>query len=173
MVRCLADGLARLAERVDQPYVTTVQIQPVVQVCGAESYPSWRQDREATWRREGDRCSTRNWPVALPAGHFAAVLLPIRFGRVSTTARDHPPLVASPRFTHGRLTSYTGYQDGVLALLASWVSDPGFAVTAQLAPPIVEVILRRRVAERRLDSFGLDWPLPPARDLLSPSISSG
>lgn len=169
--RRLAHELARLAERVDQPYVTTLLVQPVVQVCGEQSYSSWRQDRETTWRREGNRFSTKNWPTALSMGHFAAVLLPLRVGRICTTAHDHPPLVASPRFTHGRLTADTGYQDGVLALLTSWVGDPGFGVTAQLAPPIVEVIFKGLIVERRLESFGLDWPLLPVRDLFSPSIS--
>ncbi len=171
MVRRLADELERLADRVDRPYVATVQIQLVVQVCGDQSYPSWKKAREATWRREGGRCSTRTWPVALRAGHFAAVLLPLRLGRVSTTAGDHPPLVASPRFACGPLQGDTGYKDGVLSLVTSWVSEPGFGVTAQLAPPIVELIYNGRVGDRRIHAFELDWPLPAVADL--PSSSRG
>jgi hypothetical protein len=169
MVRRLADELERLANRVDQPYVTAVRIQLVVQVCGDHSYPSWKEAREATWRREGGRFSTKTWPVVLRAGYFAAVLLPLRLGHVSTTARDHPPLVASPRFTYGRLKGDTGYKDGVLSLVTSWVSEPGFGVTAQLAPPIVELIYDGRVADRRIHAFGLEWALPAPLDLLSSS----
>lgn len=169
MVRRLADELERLADRVDRPYVTAVQIQLVAQVCGVHSYPGWRDAREATWRREGDKFSTRTWPVALRADHFAAVLLPLRLGRVSTAAGDHPPLVASPRFARGPLQGDTGYSDGVLSLVTSWVSQPGFGVTARLAPPIVELIYNGRVGDRRIHAFGLDWPLPALPDLLSSS----
>jgi hypothetical protein len=165
MVQRLDHELARLAERVGQPYVTTVQVQPVIQLCNYQSYPSWRQDRETTWRREGGRFSTRTWPSALRIGYCAAVLLPLRAGRVCSTARDHPPLIASPRFTYGPFRGDSGAHDAALALLTSWVGDPGFAVTAQLAPPIMEKIFDRRIVERRIESFGLDWPLPPAQDL--------
>ena len=168
MVRRLAYELEQLANRIDQPYVTAVQIQLVVQVCRDRSYPSWKEAREATWRREGGRFSTRTWPAALRAGHFAAVLLPLRLGHVST-ASDHPPLVASPRFTYGRLKSDTGYEDGVLSLVTSWVSEPGFGVTAQLAPPMIEIVYDGRIADRRTHVFGVDWPLPASPDLLSSS----
>lgn len=165
MVRHLRDGLARLAERVDQPYIEVLQVQLVAQICGSLSFQSWRQARETTWRRQGGRYTTRGWPLWLPADHCAVVLLPLPVGRMSTTARDHPPLLATPVFVHGRLAKVAGYHDALLGLVTKWVANPGFGVSAQLAPPIVETIVRGRILERRVESFGLDWPLPPAEGL--------
>jgi hypothetical protein len=161
LLRRLGKELSRLAERAEQRYVTIANIQLVIQVCGERSYPSWRADRERTWRREGGRFSTQAWPATLRAGECGAVLLPLDPGPVASTAQGHPPLVASPRFAHG-LSPNGNYQDAVLAVLVSWLSDPGFAVTARLAPPIVEVVFQRGVAARSVETFGLNWPLSPA-----------
>jgi hypothetical protein len=165
MLQHLRDGLARLAGRIGQPYVEVAQVQLVAQVCGSLSFPGWRQARETTWRREGGRYTTRGWPLRLPANHCAVVLLPLPAGRISTTARDHPPLLTTPVFTHGPLAKSTGYHDALLGLVTKWVANPGFGVSAQLAAPIVETIVRGRIFERRIETFGLDWPLPPAQGL--------
>ena len=165
MVRHLRDGLARLAERVGQPYVEVWQVQLVAQICGSLSFQSWRQARETTWRRQGGRYTTRGWPLRLPADHCAVVLLPLPAGRISTTVRDHPPLVATPVFAHGPLAKSAGYHDALLGLVTKWVTNPGFGVSAQLAPPIVETVVHGRILERRVESFGLDWPSPPAQGL--------
>jgi hypothetical protein len=164
----LREGLAKLAERVGQPYVTSLRIQLVAQVCGPQSYVQWRQAIEVTWGRHGgDRYSASTWPAALGFDQCAAVLLPLPVGRVTTSFRHHPPLLASPYFTcgPGPPINRAGYRDVVLAVLASWVCNPSFAVTAQLAPPIVETIVQNRIGERRVESFGLEWPLPPIRGL--------
>jgi hypothetical protein len=58
-----------------------------------------------------------------------------------------------------------GADDAVLSVLTSWVTDPGFGVTARLAPPIVESVFQGQIVERRIESFDLDWPLPPVLDL--------
>lgn len=164
MTRQLRQGLARLAELVDQPYVDAFRIQLVAQVCGARSFPAWRETRGALWRKQSSKYSTSTWPQTLPEDHLAAVLLPLPVGPVSTTAGDHPPLLATPLFTHGRprpFDSYAPYYDGVLGLVTSWVSNPAFCVTALLAPPVVETIAFDRIAERTVESFGVEWPLPP------------
>lgn len=165
MLRHLHDGLAMLTERAGQPYVNVLQIQLVAQVCGSLNYQSWRQARERTWRREGRGNTTRAWPEQLPADHCAVVLLPLPVGRISTTMREHPPLMATPVFAHGPLAESTGYHDALLGLVTKWVANPGFGVTAQLAPPIVETIAHGRILERRVESFGLDWPIYPAPGL--------
>src|SRR6202030_468522 len=124
------------------PYVDFWRVQLVAQICGPLSFHSWRQARETTWRRQGGGDTTRAWPVELPVDHYAVVLLPLPAGRISTTMRDHPPLMATPLFVHGPMASDTGYHDGLLGLVTKWVANPGFGVSAQLAPPIVETITR-------------------------------
>jgi hypothetical protein len=166
MVRDLRDGLARLEERVGQPYVDVRQVQLVAQICGSLSFQSWRQARETTWRRQGGTYTTRRWPLQLPADYCAVVLLPLPAGRISTTVKDHPPLLTTPVFTHGPLAKTAGYHDAFLGLVTRWVTNPGFGSSAQLAPPLVETIVRGRIMERRVESFGLNWSLPPAEGLL-------
>ncbi|MGA2453483.1 MAG: hypothetical protein ABSG93_08185 [Solirubrobacteraceae bacterium] len=165
LVGHLRDGLERLADRVGQPYVNVSQIQLVIQVCGAASFQGWREAHESTWRRQSDKYTTRGWPLQLPAGYCGMVLLPLPAGRVATTARDHPPLLATPMFAHGPLLKRSGYYDAALRLITSWVANPGFGVTARLAPPIIETIALDRIVERRVEPFGVDWPLPAAEGL--------
>lgn len=162
MLRHLSYGLARLEARTGQPCVKVLPVQLVAQVCGSTSFPSWREAREKTWRREGGVYTTRGWPAQLPVDHCAVVLLPLPAGRISTSAKDHPPLLATPTFTHGPAAKDAGYNDALLGLVTKWVVNPSVGVSAWLAPPIVETVVRGRIQERRIESFGLDWPLPCA-----------
>jgi hypothetical protein len=47
-----------------------------------------------------------------------------------------------------------------LALVTGWVSNPGNGHSAHLAPPVVELIQRGNVVERRMMDFGQQWALP-------------
>jgi hypothetical protein len=90
------------------------------------------------------------------------VLVPLAAGRVGVAAGRQPRLGASPIFSHGKpaLAGGAPYDDLVLGLVARWVANPGEGTTARLAPPIIEVVQRGRVVERRVADFDQSWPLP-------------
>jgi len=52
-----------------------------------------------------------------------------------------------------------------LGLITNWCANPGEDVTALLAPPVVEIIGQRGVTHRRVEDFGLKWPLRVADGL--------
>src|SRR4051812_41752426 len=160
--RVLADGLDELALRAHRPAYTAIDVQLVTQVCAAPSYAELKRSHERAWRRQGGRYTTASWPAQLAEAEFAAVLLPLGAGRVGVAAGRHPKLVASPIFSCG--TPAGGelpYDDLVLGLVARWVANPGDGQTARLAPPVVELVQRGRVIERRVVDFDQRWPLPP------------
>ena len=93
----------------------------------------------------------------------AALLLPISAGRVGVAVGKHPRAIASPIFTSGAPGRHGGdYTDFVLGLVARWVGNPGEGMTARLAPPVIELVGRRGVLERRVEAFGQEWPLAHA-----------
>jgi len=166
LLRLLSDGLADLDRRAQQPGFNVLDIQLVAQVCAAPSYAEFTRVHERAWRRQGGRYSTVNWPAQLADGEIAAVLVPLAAGRVGVAAGRQPKLVASPIFSRGRPTGGDApYDDLVLGLVARWVANPGDGQTARLAPPVIELVQRGRVIERRLVDFGQPWRLPTADGL--------
>ncbi len=155
----LGRALAVLDRRAQHPGCEVADIQLLARVCPAPSYPAWKRDQERTWKRQGGRYSTASWPVQLGENEIAVVLLPLAAGRVGLAAGKHPRAVADPIFSCGALPSGGGHEDIVLALVTSWVSNPGEGHSARLAPPVVEVFQRGSVVERRLVGFGQQWPL--------------
>lgn len=153
LVAHLRDGLAELAER-DAAGVPVHELQLLVQVCGAQRYAAWRAGREKRWRTSP--CSTSRWPASLPPEQAAVLLLPIPAGRVGPAVGPHPRNTLAPLFT--RVDAAGAVDDAALALVRSWVCNPGPGITARPAPPIIEQVGHGRRAE----AWGLAWTLPVA-----------
>ncbi len=138
-----------------------LDVQLLCQVCGPEEYPAWKTAWEAAWRKQRASWSTAQWPDAIDRESYGALLLPISAGRVGVAVGKHPRAIASPIFTSGSPGRHGGdYTDLALGLVARWIGNPGDGVTARLAPPVIELVGRRGVLERRVEAFGQEWPLP-------------
>jgi hypothetical protein len=161
----ISKALRRLADAAQRPGVTVHDIQLLVQVCAPPSWPQWRAEREQAFRRKGQPYSALGWPEELKHGQYAAALLPVSAGRVGLAVAKHPSLVASPYVAIGAPAD--GQLDDLpLGVVARWVSNPAEGQSARLAPPVIEVIQRGRVIERRVETFGTDaWSLPVADDV--------
>lgn len=149
----LRDGLAELT-RLLTTATAVLEVQLVVQVCGASRYPTWRREREAKWQRDREY-STSRWPQTLPPSAHAVLLLPAPAGRVGPALGRHPQNIATPAFT---VTDGTPPADAVLVLITAWICNPAAGYTARLAPPVIDTIGHARTIE----SYGLHWPLPAA-----------
>jgi hypothetical protein len=161
----LQRALERLQQLEDDPSVEVIDVQPVAQLCGGAGYPAWRDGVERAWRRQkGGRLSTASWPRTLAADHVAVLLLPLPAGRVGPAARSARP-IADPVFSSGVPLVDSPGTDPVLELLLTWMQNPGKGHTARLAPPVIETLVQGKVAERWVETFGLEWPLPPADGL--------
>jgi hypothetical protein len=151
----LGHTVRALAGRPAASDARALDVQVVVQVSDAAGYGRWKADRERTWRRQGGRFTTASWPRALTTEQSGAVLLPLPAGRSGAPGRE-PKAVASPVFT----TDTSGDHEGiVLRTLVRWAAAPGTERPIRLAAPVLEVVRAGRVAERRVASFGIDWPL--------------
>jgi hypothetical protein len=162
--QALALGLEELRRRRAQAGVRSTDIQLVVRIAGADAYPAFRAGQEAAWREQDTRWSTAGWPDAILAGTHAAVLLPLLYDAFPAGALPAPLAarpVAEPVFG-------TGADAGLLALdlVAAWVSVPAAGETAQLAPVLVERVAGAVLPGRRIEDWGLRWPLPPQPALL-------
>jgi hypothetical protein len=87
--------------------------------------------------------------------------MPLAPGRVGLAVGRYPPLVRAPIFVPAH---FAGRPDDVaLAAVSSWVravhSDSRELL--RLGPPVLELVQQDQVAERRVVTFGLSWPLPP------------
>ena len=162
LTKTLKRSLAALTARTDHPGLTVIEAQLVVQICGASSYIPWRQGIERAWRKHGGQYGTHGWPKTLTGEQIAAVLLPLPAGRVGLSAGPYPRLLASPKFTVGAAGERVLSDDPALSLIATWVSTPAPDVAARLAPPVIEVFQRGHIVERRIQTFGISWPLPAA-----------
>jgi hypothetical protein len=87
-------------------------------------------------------------------------LLPLAAGRVGVSVGKYPRVVADPVCSAGRPPDGGTYDDLVLGLVAGWVGNPAPRMSARLAPPVIEVVQRGRITDRRLEDFGTEWPLP-------------
>jgi hypothetical protein len=164
-VRELQRALELLRQLEDDPSVEVIEVQPVAQLCGGAGYLAWRDGVERAWRRQkGGRLSTASWPRTLGTDHVAVLLLPLPAGRVGPAARNARP-IADPVFSSGVPLVDAPGTDPVLELLLTWMQNPGKGHTARLAPPVIETIVHGKVAERWVETFGLEWPLPPADGL--------
>ncbi len=158
--KALGRALVELDRRAQRPGCEVADIQLVARVCAAPSYAGWKRDQERAWKRQGGRYSTSSWPTQLGDDETAVVLLPLDAGRVGAAAGKQPRVVADPVFSCGAPPPGGSYEDIVLALVTGWVSNPSEGHSARLAPPVVEVIQRGSVVERRVVDFGQQWPLP-------------
>jgi hypothetical protein len=162
----LQRAVDRLAEREHQAGMEVLDVQLVAQMCaGGPGYERWRQHVERSWQRHNQRTTGRKWttaawPRALTPDHVAVLLLPLPAGRVGFAARGEA-LAADPVFTSGVPLRGAPRTDPVLELLMTWTLNPAAAVTARLAPPVIETIVQGRVSERWVETFGVRWPLPP------------
>jgi len=169
-VRELDRALQALAARAGQPGVNVIDVQLVAQLCAGAGYPAWRDSVERTWKQHnkrpaqratGQQLSTSAWPRTLGREHVAVLLTPMPAGRVGIAARNARP-IADPIFSHGIPLVDAPGTDPVLELLLTWTQRPAEGHTARLAPPVIEIIAQGKVSERWAETFGLDWPLPPA-----------
>lgn len=155
LVRKIEDRLVDL-ETTDAP---SVEIQPLIQVCAAGSYISWRNNWEKAWRKKQVPWSTASWPPRLSEGELAALLVPVSAGRVGTALGKYPRPIAEPVLIVGRVADDRQPQDIALAVVAQWLTH-----TAQegylSAPPVTESIVRDRVDARAIVDFGVKWSLP-------------
>jgi hypothetical protein len=158
----LGQGLERLAALDGERDVEVVELQLLLQVIAQPSYDGFRAGWEKAWCNQNGRWTTRSWLEELPDGHVGVLLLPLRAGRVGVAVGRYPRAAADPLFTSGTGGEGAGHLDACLSVLTSWVCRPGAGVTARLAPPVIEVIQRGRVASRTVEDFGQSWPLPVA-----------
>jgi len=137
------------------------RVQPVVEVCTAIDYPTWRTARERAWKRDGNRYSVRTWPARIMEGELAAVLLMQSHGGHQ---RGQSAEIAVPAFAHGIPARghdvEQPYEPLALALLVGWMklalADEHQA--ALLAPPLIDLI--GRVPKPRIPrDLGINWPL--------------
>jgi hypothetical protein len=161
--------IERLAERATEPDVTVWRVQPVVEVCGAAHYVTWRSARTRRWKRDGGKWTTNSWPDRLREPQSAAVLLPQSYGG---RWRGQPAEIALPVFASrtpksGRDIEHP-YEVHVLALMLRWASFVGDDANsanrshaALLALPLVDLIGRRPLPRVPCD-LGLSWPLEPS-----------
>ena len=115
--------------------------------------------------------STAQWSDAIDLESYPVLLLPMSAGRVGVAVAvavavavdKHPRAIASSIFTSGSPRRHgSDSTDLALGLVARWVGNPGKGVTARLAPPVIELVGRRGVVERRMEALGQEWPLPHA-----------
>jgi hypothetical protein len=156
----LERGLHRLSRLAELPEGRALEVQLVVQVCNSESYPAFREARHKAWRREGGVFNTTAWPAHLDRAEYGVLLLPLAAGRPGLAVGRHPEPVADPVFGTGVPQRRAGFEELPLIAITRWVIDPGQKLPALLAPPVLEVVTRRGVLERRLLGWGLDWHLP-------------
>jgi hypothetical protein len=145
-------ALAQLNRLAGAAGARPVDVQPVVQVADASSYPSWRAAREATWRAQGGAFSTASWPDTLAPGGLAAVLLPLPFGKADGRGARTAAVVASPLFASR--ADGSDPEDIALGLLGEWLRQAASGPTLRLTAPILETSSERRVLD-----CGLKWPL--------------
>lgn len=164
-IRELQQAITRLEQLEREPGIVVIDVQLVAQLCAGAGYPAWRDGVERAWRRQNDgRWGTAAWPATLSAEHVAVLLLPLPAGRVAQAGRSTRP-IADPVFTSGIPLMGAPVSDPVLGVLLTWVQNPAKGHTARLAPPVIETIIHGRVAERTVESFGLEWPLPSRGNL--------
>lgn len=161
----LARGVQAWAARAQEDGVTVTEVQPVLQVVGAESSVDFRAGWTRAWVKQGSSYSTGGWPDRLEVGEHGVLLLPLPAGRVGLAAGRHPRVVARPLFLNGRPPQGRDYIDICANALATWLGQPTGNVAPLLAPPVIELIQRGRVARRFVQHFDAQWPLPNADGL--------
>jgi hypothetical protein len=153
-----------MAARADRPGMNVWRVQPVIEICGFDHYPAWRQAREKSWRRDRTQFTTRTWPAQLTPPAFAGVFLPQTYGG---HYRGAPAEIAMPVFSQAHpLKSAPDfeqpYEPLVLALTAGWMriaaADHPDQHAGLLAPPLVDLI-SRRPGPRIPCELKIDWPL--------------
>jgi hypothetical protein len=157
--RELRQGLHDLAEGAAQPDAVVLDVQIVVQVCASSSYGPWKAEREKAWRKQGGRYTTATWPQSIQPDAYGLLLLPLAAGRVGVSVGKYPQVVADPVCSSGHPPHGGTYDDLVLGLVTSWVGNPAPGMSARLAPPVIEVVQRGRITDRRLEDFAAEWPL--------------
>jgi hypothetical protein len=156
----IAHGPKDLEARAADPAASTLDVQLLLQVTGSPVYGTWKAAWTKAWRNQGAKWSTAQWPDTLAADAFATLLLPVPAGRVGLAIGKHPRVLATPIFTSGPAPEQGSYSDLALGLIAQWITNPADGHSARLALPVLEVIARAGVLERRVEDFGHEWPLP-------------
>lgn len=160
LVRAIEDALVDLETTGARP----VDVQPLIQLVRAASYPAWRQGWEKSWRKKQTGLSTADWPDSLDESEVGALLVPVSAGRVGTALGKFPRPVAEPTLIVGHVAEGTDPEDAALAVVAQWfehLAPPGTIS----APPVVETIVGGRVDRRWVARFGVAWTLPAADGL--------
>jgi hypothetical protein len=139
---------------------TALQLQPVVQFCGAVRYPSWARGWQSAWQRAGVRDAKVAWPDAIPVDHTAALLIPVLPGRVGLAIGKHPIPQVIPLLAHAHLPADVDAADFALNLVLQWIDTRPPGQPIELAPPVLEYATTGRVDRRQLETYGQRWPLP-------------
>lgn len=135
-----------------------LEVQLLAQVVAPKGYTAFKSGRERAWANTPH--NTSPWPKRLEDAEHAALLLPLAAGRVGAAVGLHPAVIATPIFGCGAPAPGRSIDDLVLGMVLNWVANPPDDLRVQLAPPVIETIAGRSVGERRVQDFGLRWPLP-------------
>lgn len=166
-VHALRKALERANRHWDSAGAPT-DVQLLAQISGSRDWPQILDH----WTRKARL--TGSWPRRLAPDERMVNLWPVPVGRVQLTAGvGLPPQRRQPRKLLGTpaLLSYstaTGTPDDALArVIRAWLDDVlahnEYPDGVRLAPPILEHWAPKgALTERRIVTFSLDWPLPPA-----------
>ena len=176
------EGLLEAALVRASSYTTTAagaptKIQLLGQVSGRTDWPRIRDHWE---RRSG---LTGSWPRDLAVDELALNLWPIQPGRMGVTAgmgttpekRQPRALLGTPALVSFDPSDGHSTSESALAQAAtSWLDDVlghgEHPAGVLLAPPILEEWASNgRLVRRRVETFGLDWPLASADHLTWPA----
>lgn len=137
----------------------SVEVQPLVQIVGPRSYPSWRQGWDKAWTKKGVPYSTGAWPSTLGESEIGALLIPVPAGRVGNAIGRHPRPIAEPTFIVGPSPADAQPDDMALAIVASWMQH--LARPPMLsAPPVVELLIDGAASARHIARLDISWSLP-------------
>lgn len=156
----LPQVLHDLHQQASRDEAQALQLQPVVQFCGATRYPSWARGWQTAWARAGVRDPKIVWPDALPLDHTAALLVPVPPGRVGLAIGRHPVPQVIPLLAHAFLPGDVDAADFALNLLLHWLDTRPAGASVVLGPPVLEYASSGRVDRRQLETYGQNWPLP-------------
>lgn len=158
LIRTVEDQIVDLETDLDAP---VIEVQPLIQIVAARSYPEWREGWDRAWRKKRLPWSAAGWPPSIDETELAALLVPVPAGRVGTAVGRHPRPVTEPGFLVGTVPDGQPTTDIALAVTAHWIQHLAPA-GLRSAPPVVERITFGRVESRTGETFGINWSLPAA-----------
>jgi hypothetical protein len=175
--RALSDALDRTRQHALRATGAPIDVQLLGQVSGSQDWPRIFEH----WTHRGGL--TGSWPRQLAANELVLNLWPISPG----TLRLNTGLAAKPEKRQPRKLLSTPWllgfdptekdmtgEGALLTAIPQWIDDVVFEHGeypngVRLAPPILEEWASKgRLVRRRVITFDLAWPLPPADDLTWP-----